>query len=63
MEYSNLSIVLQERPEKEIVPGRTFAHKTLPAPASALLEDVEILVEVLYLSLDPAMRTWLNGLS
>lgn len=61
MAVENLSIVLAERPTAEIVPGTTFKQKIAPAPTSADLKDGEILVEALYLSLDPAMRAWLNG--
>ncbi|KAH0529292.1 hypothetical protein TsFJ059_004059 [Trichoderma semiorbis] len=60
MAVDNLSIVLAERPTGEIVPGTTFKQKISPAPTSADIKDGEILVEALYLSLDPAMRAWLN---
>ncbi|KJZ72772.1 hypothetical protein HIM_07847 [Hirsutella minnesotensis 3608] len=60
MARDNLSFVLAERPEDEIIPGRTFAQKTSPIPSLDDLKDGEIIVEVLYLSLDPAMRAWLN---
>jgi len=61
MSRQNRSIVLAERPTKDIVPGTTFAEKSEPAPAAADLKDGQVLVEVLYLSMDPAMRGWLNG--
>ncbi len=61
MGRDNLSVVLAERPKADIIPGQTFNQKTTPAPTAADLKDGEILVEVLYLSLDPAMRGWLNG--
>ena len=61
MTVNNLSIVLAERPTDDIVPGTTFAQKITPAPTPADLKDGEILVEALYLSLDPAMRGWLQG--
>lgn len=61
MAVNNLSIVLAERPTDDIVPGTTFAQKVTPAPTPADLKDGEILVEALYLSLDPAMRGWLQG--
>ncbi|TFB06706.1 Putative NADP-dependent oxidoreductase YfmJ [Trichoderma ghanense] len=60
MTVNNLSIVLAERPTDDIVPGTTFAQKVTPAPTPADLKDGEILVEALYLSLDPAMRGWLQ---
>ncbi|KAK8057928.1 NADP-dependent oxidoreductase YfmJ [Apiospora saccharicola] len=52
----NTTIYLAERPEYGIVPGRTFASKTEPAPTVDQLKDGEVLVETLYLSLDPSMR-------
>ncbi|KAH6605769.1 hypothetical protein Trco_004922 [Trichoderma cornu-damae] len=60
MAQDNLSILLAERPVGEIIPDVTFKQKIAPAPTPADLKDGEILVEVLYLSLDPAMRGWLN---
>lgn len=61
MARDNLSIVLAERPTTDIIPGQTFTQKTSPAPTPADLQDGQILVETLYLSLDPAMRGWLRG--
>lgn len=61
MARENLSICLAERPKDEIIPGQTFTQKVSPAPSPADLKDGEILVEVLYLSLDPALRAQLNG--
>jgi NADPH-dependent curcumin reductase CurA len=64
MARENLSIHLAARPKGEIIPGggdgATFEYRVTPAPTEADLKDGEILVESLYLSLDPAMRTWLN---
>ncbi|MCJ1284084.1 hypothetical protein MMC26_003415 [Xylographa opegraphella] len=54
------SIVLAERPKDKIIPGQTFSVKTYPVPTEADLKDRQVLVETLYLSLDPAMRGWLN---
>ncbi|KAK7917937.1 hypothetical protein PG985_009811 [Apiospora marii] len=50
------TIYLAERPEYGIVPGKTFASKTEPAPTVDELKDGQVLVETLYLSLDPSMR-------
>jgi NADPH-dependent curcumin reductase CurA len=55
-----LQIELAERPTGNIVPGKTFRQRLVPAPTEADLKDGQILVEALYLSLDPAMRGWLN---
>lgn len=63
MGLDNHQVVLAERPKDEIIPGTTFNHKIVPAPTEADLKDGDLLVEVLYLSLDPAMRGWLNSMS
>jgi len=55
------SVVLAKRPKDNIIPGETFTLKSQPAPTEADLKDGEVLFESLYLSLDPAMRGWLNG--
>ncbi|KAF7558849.1 hypothetical protein G7046_g5316 [Stylonectria norvegica] len=60
MARDNLSIVLAERPKADIIPGETFNQKTTKAPSPSDLQDGQILVENLYLSLDPAMRGWVN---
>uniref|UniRef100_L2G3I5 Nadp-dependent leukotriene b4 12-hydroxydehydrogenase n=1 Tax=Colletotrichum fructicola (strain Nara gc5) TaxID=1213859 RepID=L2G3I5_COLFN len=60
MSQQNLSIVLAERPKAEIVPGQTFKSEQKPVPKAEDLKDGEILIENWYLSLDPAMRGWLN---
>lgn len=62
MGRENLSIRLAERPTDNIIPGKTFKQVREPAPTADDLKDNEILVEALYLSLDPAMRGWLNGM-
>ncbi|KAI2631165.1 hypothetical protein GGS21DRAFT_166753 [Xylaria nigripes] len=60
MARENKTFVLAERPTAHIVPGKTFKLVTAPAPTAADLKDGQVLVESLYLSLDPAMRGWLN---
>jgi NADPH-dependent curcumin reductase CurA len=60
MSRQNLSIHLAERPNPVIVPGKTFSQRTTPAPTASDLKPDQVLVENLYLSLDPAMRGWLN---
>lgn len=57
------SVVLASRPKSLIVPGETFNLKSNPMISEKDLKDDQVLVEALYLSLDPAMRGWLNGLS
>ncbi|KAG6009688.1 hypothetical protein E4U43_008687 [Claviceps pusilla] len=60
MKRENTSVVLAERPTDNIIPGQTFNIKKSPIPSPSDLKDGEILVQILYLSLDPAMRGWLN---
>ncbi|KAI0128014.1 hypothetical protein BJ170DRAFT_581617 [Xylariales sp. AK1849] len=60
MGRQNQTFTLAERPKGDIVVGKTFKLETGEAPTAADLKDGEILVEALYLSLDPAMRGWLN---
>jgi hypothetical protein len=55
------SVVLAQRPTSVIVPGETFELKENPILTEADLKDGQVLLETLYLSLDPAMRAWLNG--
>ncbi|MCJ1476721.1 hypothetical protein MMC13_005389 [Lambiella insularis] len=54
------TIVLAQRPKADIVPGETFNVKKETVPTEGDLKDGQVLVEALYLSLDPAMRGWLN---
>lgn len=54
------SVCLAERPKDRIIPGKTFKTQTQPVPSAASLKDGEVLFQTLYLSLDPAMRGWLN---
>lgn len=60
MARENHTFVLAERPTGKIETGKTFTLVKGPAPTAADLKDGEILVEAHYLSLDPAMRGWLN---
>lgn len=57
------SVVLAKRPSGLIVPGETLVLKENPMISEQDLKDDQVLVEALYLSLDPAMRGWLNGMS
>lgn len=57
---SYTSVVLAERPKDKIIPGKTFATKQQPIPDASDLKDGQVLFQALYLSLDPAMRGWLN---
>lgn len=53
-------VVLAERPKDNIVPGKTFKLERKSTPSESSLKDGEVLFETRYLSLDPAMRGWLN---
>ncbi|KAL3426007.1 NADP-dependent leukotriene b4 12-hydroxydehydrogenase [Phlyctema vagabunda] len=55
------SVVLAQRPKALIVPGETFTVKENAILTEKDLKDGEVLIETLYLSLDPAMRGWLNN--
>jgi NADPH-dependent curcumin reductase CurA len=57
------SVVLAKRPQSTIVPGETFTIQSKKAPTKADLKDGEVIFQTHYLSLDPAMRGWLNGMS
>ncbi|RCI12264.1 hypothetical protein L249_0742 [Ophiocordyceps polyrhachis-furcata BCC 54312] len=61
MAQENVSYILAERPKADIIPGKTLQRKVTPMPKAEDLEDGQILVETLYLSLDPAMRIYMNG--
>jgi len=54
-------IVLAERPVGDIEPTKTFRTEKDAHPTKELLPgQSQVLVRVEYLSLDPAMRSWLN---
>lgn len=55
------SVVLAQRPKALIVPGETFKPKENPMVSEKDLKEGQVIIETLYLSLDPAMRGWLNG--
>ena len=63
MARENKKFVLAQRPKTHVVPGETFRLEKEPAPTADDLKDGQVLLETLYLSLDPAMRGWLNGAS
>ncbi|KAL8847267.1 MAG: hypothetical protein Q9221_007691 [Calogaya cf. arnoldii] len=54
------SVHLAKRPKDVIIPDETFTLKTNDIPKAADLKDGEVIFQSLYLSLDPAMRGWLN---
>ncbi|KAI0799389.1 hypothetical protein GGR55DRAFT_505757 [Xylaria sp. FL0064] len=60
MAPENKKFVLAKRPKTDIIPGETFRLEKGPAPTADELKDGQILVEALYLSLDPGTRGWLD---
>ncbi|ROT38192.1 zinc-binding dehydrogenase [Sodiomyces alkalinus F11] len=60
MPGENFRVYLAERPKAEIMAGTTLKTETVPLPKAEDLQDGQLLVENLYLSLDPAMRGWMN---
>jgi NADPH-dependent curcumin reductase CurA len=55
------TVVLAKRPTGDIKAGETFKLKPEKRIEESDLKDGQVLVESRYLSLDPAMRGWLNG--
>ncbi|KAJ5970722.1 Alcohol dehydrogenase C-terminal [Penicillium vulpinum] len=60
MSSEHIAVHLAQRPETNIVPGETFAVQKHATPSPTNLQDGDVLLESLYLSLDPAMRGWLD---
>jgi NADPH-dependent curcumin reductase CurA len=56
----SLQITLAHRPTSGIIPNHTFAPVTVPVPSASSLAPGQLLLETLYLSLDPAMRGWIE---
>ena len=54
------TVILASRPKGDVQPGQTFKMQSAPQLRLDDLHDGQCLVETLYLSLDPAMRGWLN---
>jgi NADPH-dependent curcumin reductase CurA len=55
------SITLASRPKDEINPTEVFKTVEKQKPTEDSLKDGQVIVEAQYVSLDPAMRGWLNG--
>ncbi|KAJ4666466.1 hypothetical protein HRR95_008289 [Exophiala dermatitidis] len=54
------AVTLAKRPKDAIVPNETFSTVTYPVPSATELKDGQVLFQSNYLSIDPAMRGWLN---
>lgn len=59
MPKQNTRIVLHSRPKSAIEPD-TFKTETVPVPTEAELEDGQVVVKVMWISLDASMTTWLK---
>lgn len=57
---TSLQLELAARPKGPILPGKTFRLASVPAPSESSLREGQLLLEVLYVSFDPAMRGWLD---
>ena len=55
------TIHLAKRPRGHITPGETFSVQSHNGAELGHLEDGETILRVLYLSIDPAMRGWLDN--
>lgn len=51
-------VVLAERPKENIIPDKTFKREVVPYKFNP--GEGEAVIQTEYLSLDPAMRGWLN---
>jgi NADPH-dependent curcumin reductase CurA len=54
------SLILAKHPKTDIVPGETFKLITKPILTADDLQDGQVLLETLYISIDPAMRGWIE---
>ncbi|KAM0796904.1 hypothetical protein BDR22DRAFT_954331 [Usnea florida] len=54
------TVILASRPKGDIQPGETFKTQPQKKLSKDDLQPGQALVETIYLSLDPAMRGWLN---
>jgi NADPH-dependent curcumin reductase CurA len=58
MSVKNTQILFVKRPVGNVVPQEVFRTVQTPIPKPAA---GQILIRALYLSLDPAMRGWMNA--
>lgn len=54
------TVILAERPKGDVQPGKTFKMHPQKKLHKDDLKPGQALVQTIYLSLDPAMRVWLN---
>lgn len=60
MASQTLQIVVTKTPTAFVSPTEHFALQTLPALEPSALQQGQVLVETLYLSFDPVIKTWLH---
>lgn len=51
----NTTIVLAQRPKRDIVPGETFQARKTPIPKNGDVKPGQVLIRVEYLSVDPGI--------
>ncbi|PKK76900.1 NADP-dependent leukotriene B4 12-hydroxydehydrogenase [Rhizophagus irregularis] len=61
MSKENTQVLFSKRPFGVFDPKETFTIVKNPIPTLADLKDGQLLVKAYYLSLDPAMRGWMNS--
>ncbi|KAH7127294.1 hypothetical protein EDB81DRAFT_764478 [Dactylonectria macrodidyma] len=54
------SVHLSKRPTGRVELGETFSTQIHRSPIAADLQDGEVILRVIYLSIDPAMRGWID---
>jgi NADPH-dependent curcumin reductase CurA len=54
------SVILAKHPKTNIVPGVTFKLTTNPILTADDLKNGQVILETLYISIDPAMRGWIE---
>ncbi|KAG8927364.1 hypothetical protein FRC02_008247 [Tulasnella sp. 418] len=53
-------VYLNERPERDVIPGTTFKTEKVLLSSLQPSKPTDVLVRVDYVSIDPAMRGWLD---
>lgn len=54
-------VIFSKRPGAEIIPSQVFTTTKTPRPQPSDLKPGQVIVETLYLSLDPIMSYWIRG--
>lgn len=56
--FQNLQVRLFQRPKGELIPSETFSLDASQSLSIQQVQTGQLLVRVIYLSLDPAMKGW-----